>query len=885
MTMAKRESDIRSSINGRALSPSTPRLSVVPRHRLFIALTSLAAVISTPLLSQTSTTAGTQAPAPLDCSDPLMAGSSKCSSQIQEPGGQATSPAPGAAGTQSQYPNSNDFDIEHLPQLPAAENRARQVQFPPEPLTEFQKFVASTTGEVLPVFGSNLFQDVPSTFAPLDMAAVPPDFVIGPGDELRIRVWGQINFQANLRVDRSGQIFLPQVGPVQVAGLTYSDLAPHLRSEMGHVYRNFDLSADIGQIHSVQVYVSGQARRPGLYTVSSLSTLLSAIFACGGPSLQGSMRDIQLRRGSMVVTSFDLYDMLVNGDKSKDVKLESGDVIFIPPVGAQAAIVGSVRVPAIYELRPNESLNELLAGAGNASSLASQTRISIERIDNHRDRLAIEVAYDAGGLATPMADGDLVRLFPIGPKYQKTVIIRGNIANPGRFAWHPGMHISELIPDKDSLITTNYWWRRAQLGLPTPEFEPDQGLADQRQPHNDQPVTLNLSNPGQTNAQATTNSEWGQNQSGQNQSGQSGSGQSLTGENLSAQQRSNGSSLAATQSTELKRTIPSTQRTDILKLAPEIDWDYAAIERIDPETLKTTVMAFDLGKLVLQHDASQDLELEPGDVVSVFSEADIRLPVGQQTKLVRLDGEFEHAGVYTAQEGETLHHLVERAGGITSNAYLYGSEFTRESARSVQQARIDEYVQSLAMRIQRGSMELASSPSASAQALAGGAAESSERDLIASLREIRATGRIVLRFTPNSSGISSIPDIPLEDGDHFVVPPIPKIVNVVGSVYDQSSFLFSPGRDTEAYLHLAGGPNRDADRRHSFIIRADGEVVSEDSSKGLLGSDFNNLRIYPGDTIVVPEKTLKPSALRDIIDWSQVFSQFALGAAALNVIR
>jgi protein involved in polysaccharide export with SLBB domain len=861
---------------------------------------SLAAVVSAPLLSQSSAPAQEQAPSTLDCSDPLMAGSSKCSSQIQELGGQVTSPAAGAAGTQSQNPNSNDFDIEHLPQQPAAENRARQVQSPPEPLTEFQKFVASTTGEVLPVFGSNLFQNVPSTFAPLDMVPVPPDFVIGPGDELRIRVWGQVNFQANLRVDRSGQIFLPQVGPVHVAGLLYSDLTAHLRSEMGRVYRNFDLSADIGQIHSVQVYVSGQARRPGVYTVSSLSTLLSAIFASGGPSLQGSMRDIQLRRGSKVVTSFDLYDMLINGDKSKDVMLQSGDVIFIPPVGAQAAIVGSVRIPAIYELRPNESLDELLADAGNASSVASQTRISIERIDNHRDRLAIEVAYDAGGLTTPMADGDLVRLFPIGPMYRKTVIIRGNIANAGRFAWHPGMRISELIPDKDSLITTNYWWRRAQLGLPTPEFEPDQGLGDQHQPRDGQAVTLNLSHPEQVNAQALTNSQDGQNQSGQNQSGQnqsgqnqsgqnqsghSESGQSLMGENLSAQQRSSGSSIAATQSAELNRTIPSTQRTDVLKLAPEIDWNYAAIERLNPETLRTTVMAFDLGKLVLQHDASQDLELEPGDVVSIFSEADIRLPVGQQTKLVRLDGEFEHAGVYSAQEGETLRHLVERAGGITPNAYLYGSEFTRESARSVQQARIDEYVQSLAMRIQRGNMEMASSPSGSAQALAGGAAENSERDLIASLREIRATGRIVLSFTPDSSDISSIPDIPLEDGDHFVVPPIPKIVNVVGSVYDQSSFLFSPERDTEAYLHLAGGPNRDADRRHSFIIRADGEVVSEDTNKGLLGGEFNHLRIYPGDTIVVPEKTLKPSALRGIIDWSQVFSQFALGAAALNVIQ
>jgi protein involved in polysaccharide export with SLBB domain len=679
------------------------------------------------------------------------------------------------------------------------------------------------------------------------MTPVPPDYIIGPGDELRIRVWGQVNFQTNVRVDRSGEVFLPQVGPVHVAGMPFSALDAHLRGAVGRVYHNFDLTADVGQIRAVQVYVSGEARRPGVYTVSSLSTLVDALFASGGPSVQGSMRHIQLRRGSAVVTDFDLYDLLIHGDKSKDVKLQSGDVIFIPPVGSQAAVTGSVRNPAIYELRAEESLAGLLANAGGVSSVASEARVSIERIDDHRDRHAMEVAYDPGGLATPLADGDLVRVFSIVPVYRKTVTLRGNTANPGRFAWHAGMRIGDLIPDKESLITRNYWWKRAQLGLPVPE-------------------------------QAETSNQPGL---------QENRPELQENQNLSAQQRAGSTSLAVVQASSAARVPPAAQRTQVQALAPEIDWDYAAIERLDPETLKSTVIPFDLGKLVLQHDASQDLELQADDVVTIFSEADIRVPVAQQTKLVRLDGEFAHAGVYTAQPGETLRHLVERAGGLTPNAYLYGAEFTRESVRAVQQARIDEYVQSLSMEMQRSSLAMASSSTSSAQDLtSAAAAQSSERDVLASLRQIRATGRIVLRFTPDSGGTSSFPDIAMEDGDRFVVPSVPATVNVVGAVYDQNSFLYARARRAGTYLRLAGGPNRDADRNHAFIIRADGEVVSRERGKTIWsGGEFNNLRTYPGDTIVVPEKTFKPSTLRGVLDWSQMFSQFALGAAALSILK
>lgn len=357
-------------------------------------------------------------------------------------------------------------------------------------------------------------------------------------------------------------------------------------------------------------------------------------------------------------------------------------------------------------------------------------------------------------------------------------------------------------------------------------------------------------------------------------------------QNLTAEQRGGSGSLAAAQANRTERFGPTSQNTETRLLAPEIDWNYAAIERLDPETLKTTLIPFDLGKLVLEHDGSQDLEMRAGDVLSIFSEADIRVPIAQQTKLIKLEGEFVHAGSYTAQPGETLRHLVERAGGFTPNAYLYGSEFARESTRAIQQARIDEYVRSLDMGIQRSNLALSASAASSPQDIASGtAAQSSERELLARLRQIRATGRIVLEFKEDSRGTTGLPEITMEDGDSFVVPSAPASINVVGAVYDQNSFLHHPGRNVGQYLHLAGGPNRNADRRHEFIIRADGEVISRDGENGPWGNRFDKLKLYPGDTVVVPDKTFKPSALRGILDWSQIFSQLALGSAAVSVLR
>ena len=845
----------------------------------------------------------------VDCSDPLMAGSSLCAGDLNSAtlrGGDAGS----SISTRVPSPQPNQV-VTYTDQngKPVSRENSVSIPLPPEPLTEFQKFTASITGIVLPIFGANLFQSVPSTFAPLDNAPVPPDYVIGPDDDVRLHVWGQVNFNADLHVDRSGDIYVPQVGSVHVAGVRFSELDPLIRTAVGKIYRNFDMSVQLGDIRAIQIYVTGEARRPGVYTVSSLSTLVDTLFASGGPSVQGSMRRIELRRGGAAITTFDLYRFLIDGDKSKDTKLLPGDLLFIPSVGPQVAVLGSVRRPAIYEMLSRETIADTLRSAGNITSMASDARVSLERNAERSGREAMEVKLDPAGMSTPMKDGDILRVISMVSRFQKTVTLRGNTANPGRFAWHEGMRLSDLIPDKESLITRQYWWKRASLGLPAPEFEPVPALSALHQPAN--PIDLPLqqswmqrgANHGgrpqqaspQTQSQATTSAEtpffW-DNSQGTAPADENGQPPSTSNQgNQAAAQRQAGprasqSALAEPESETNEPVNPPAPRRTVVKLSvPEIDWSYAVIERMDPATLKTTLIPFDPGKLVLEHDSSQDLALQPGDVVTVFSQSDIHVPLSEQTTMVRLEGEFVHAGTYSVHPGETLRSVIERAGGLTPNAYLFGSVFTRESARVLQQRRMDEAIHTMVLQMQRGNLALAASPIATGQDLAGiAAAQSSEQALIAQLQQVRATGRIVLAFKPDSKGPDVIPELPLENGDAFLVPSVPSTVNAVGAIFNQNSFIYRPDARLASYLQLAGGPNPDADRKHMFLIKANGAVVSRQSVKGAWGDEFSRLKLSPGDTIVVPDKSVKPSALRGFLAIPAIFSQVMYGVAAANVV-
>ncbi len=748
----------------------------------------------------------------------------------------------------------------------------QQAPLAPEEPNEFQDFLIASTGRVLPIFGRSLFEDVPSTFAPVDNAPVTPDYVIGPGDELYIRAWGQIDIDYRATVDRNGTISLPRVGVINVAGVRYQDLSGVVKAAVGRVFRGFELSVTMGQLRSIQIFVVGQARRPGSYTVSSMSTLVNAIFAAGGPSSRGSMRSVQLKRGNKTVADMDLYQLLLSGDKSKDASLLPGDVIYFAPTGPLAAVSGSVNTSAIFELKGDTTLANLIEWSGGLATTA-QTRVAtLERIDARRTRVVNQFSLDAGTLGQPLQDGDLITVLPILPKFENAVTLRGNVAFPLRYPYKPGMRVKDLIPEREALIRPDYYLKRNLATRVEATGEVRRNAFTQQQGAFPQQQQGSLQQQGALAQQSPYQQQSGgpqqQQQQQQQQRQQAGAPQQPPGVN-GERRLSRGEG-------------EDRLRTQVKNVLDEINWDYAVVERLNRADLSTQLLPFNLGRALLEDDPVNNLLLEPGDVVTVFSKTDINVPQLKQTRLVRLEGEFLHSGVYQAQPGETLRQLVARIGGLTPAAYLFGSEFTRESTRKLQEAQYQDTLNRLEREAESEAASRARSVLSPEEAAALPAQAASRRALIARLRELQPTGRIVLEI-PAKGSAADLPDVALEDGDRLYVPSAPPLVSVYGAVFAEASFLYRSEKRVSDYLAQAGGTTKRADTSQVFVLRADGSVAG--SSRGWLGSQLSSSDIMPGDTIVVPEDFERTTWTKDIKDWTQILYQFGLGVAALKVLR
>jgi len=856
-------------------------------------------------MSDTSPQSGTSRGTNVDCSDPFQAASPDCSG-VQ---GQSQYPSdgrPSSSGSDQVPQLRNPFgtsENQFSPQPPPNPSQVGRANITLAPETEFEQMVADTAGRPLPLFGQSLFQQPPSTFAPMDRLQVPNDYIIGPGDGLQIRVWGQLEADLRVTVDRSGQIYIPRVGEISVAGVHYGDLEEHLKAEISKIFRNFNLMVNVARLRTIQILVLGNARYPGTYTISSLSTLVNAIFTSGGPTAHGSLRHIQVRRDGATITDFDFYDLLIKGDKSKDVRLQPGDVLFIPPVGPLAAIAGSVNTPAIYEVKGNSTLNDLVEIAGGMSSLADTTRITVERLVDHQARKTLEFPFDDTSRAFPVQDGDVVRVFSIVPSFQNTVTLRGNVANPGRYPWKPGMRIRDLIPSPEALLTRRYWLERAAIGSGRETEYPVGSL---------RPGTVRCLPSGEAGKSTTLS---GAPQSGspngasvaaaQSASGTSGEATvpsttdssgvtyvpcepgTQTPADQTAGKGSDQASLGNQQRVEMYEDIAATHRTaraltaDLRRYAPEINWDYAIIQRVNPTDLTSKLLWMSPRKAIIEKDEPSNLELQAGDIVTIFSQRDISLPQDVRSRYVVLEGEVARPGVYKLEKDETLRSVLQRAGGLTPNAYVYGSQLLRESARIEQQDSLDQLVRTMEVQVRQSALSIAASVSGGdAQGLA-----QLQEGIISQLRSVRATGRVALPVRPSDKKLEDFPNMLLEDNDRLVIPHVPSTVTVVGNVYNPGSFIFDPHTKSGAYLEMAGKGKPQSDLHHAFVLRANGVVVAANNVNGVFtGTKFDHLRLYPGDEIIVPYKLPTGAFVRGLRDWSQITSQLAITAAALAVV-
>jgi polysaccharide biosynthesis/export protein len=503
-----------------------------------------------------------------------------------------------------------------------------------------------------------------------------------------------------------------------------------------------------------------------------------------------------------VVTEFDLYDLLIKGDKSRDAVLQPEDVVYFLPVGPQVGLGGPVHTPAIYELKGGTTLADLFSLAGGLNNTAFGGKVFVEEIQNRSSRRVEEVSLDAAGLARPMKDGDLVNVTPLSPKFENAVTLRGNVASPGRYPWREGMRISDLIPSREFLVTRDYWKQQNQ-------------------------ITLESQAPG---------------------------------------------------------TKPSGGQNEVRRTSPDINWDYAVVQRMDPQDLSTKLVPFDLGRAVLDHDPASNVALQPGDIVTIFSQSDLRVPELKQTKFVRVVGEFSASGVYRVENGQRLRDLVLKAGGLSQSAYLYGAQFSRESVRVEQQRRLDQMIADSELQLNRKSAQLVTTATTGPELASAQASLEAERTSLEILRRIQPDGRIVLNIHPDDTTVDAIPDLALEDGDQFYVPSVPAAVTVIGDVYNQGSYLRIPGKTVSSYLRNSGGPTRDADKGRIFVVRANGGVVNRDSASKFWMGGFDTMVLMPGDAVIVPEQTDKGSFVRGLKDWSTILFNFGLAAAAIKVL-
>jgi len=705
----------------------------------------------------------------------------------------------------------------------------------PLPPNDFQKFVLESTGQALPLYGASFFAQAANSYVPLANTPVSPDYTLGPGDEVLIRGWGAVDVDVKGTIDRNGLIHIPRIGAVSLGGVKSSQAEGVIHAAVGRYYKDFQLSVTLGQLRGVTVYVVGQARRPGAYTLASTSTLVSALFASGGPGANGSLRRVQVKRADRVVSELDLYAFLSKGDKSADIKLQDGDTIVIPAARGYVALVGKVNTPGIYELAGNnDSVDSVLALAGGLPVVADPKRAYLERVDPARkpSRSVESFALDSSGLKRALKNGDLLTIQSLSAEFGNAITLRGNVDQPVRLPWRAGMTIRDVIPSKAFLMSRASVRRQNDVLLTNDEKQRSNGEFDQPE----------------------------------------GPRTGRQGRDV----RDNADSLAER----------------IGNLVDEVNLDYAVVERVDSKDVSVKLVPFNLGKALEDASSPDNLALQPGDIVTVFSVNDVRVPQAKRQVFVRVEGEVQRPGIYQMKPGDSLPQLIEMAGGLTPDAYLFGAAFFREEVRKAQVANLEQLVRRLEAQTQTklsasaASVSNVGADSAGVAQLRLQAEAQAQKQALDRLRNLNPSGRIMLGLPPGDQAVpSTLPSLRLENQDRLVVPVRPDFVHVLGSVNTESSLIWQPGKSVQHYLNQAGLTSG-ADKDELFVIRADGSVLSDADHW------FNRITsatVLAGDMIVLPEKTDHESGwsvfTRNAKDITQIIYQFSLGAAAIKTLR
>ena len=733
--------------------------------------------------------------------------------------------------------------------------------------------------EALKPFGYDLFEGVPSTFAPVSDIQVPLDYLVGPGDTLQVQLYGNEPASYSLTVGRDGRVNFPKLGPINVSGQTFLDARATIEHRVSQQLIGSRVSVTMGDLRSIRVFVLGEAEKPGSYTVSGLSSMTNALFVSGGVKKIGSLRNIQLKRNGKLVTTLDLYDLLLHGDTSGDRQLLPGDVIFIPPIGHTVSVDGAVRRPAIYEVKGEKTVADAVDIAGGLLPDADEKTAQMERIlpSSVHEMQNVDLTIEASR-KTLLANGDKLRVPLIRPTLENSVSLTGFVFRPGAFEYKTGMRLSDVLGSFDELrpnADRHYVMIRREVPpeqkLEVVSADLERALGSRHGPGDpelrprDRIYVFDLSASRERIIAPVVR-------------------------DLELQASPEEPAQLVTIDGKVKAPgkyplQPDMHVSDLIRAGGSFEdaayggqAELTRYEIQNGEARRTDLIPIDLSA-IRRGDTHANLELRPYDVLVIKP-----IPLWEQPGSIVLAGEVRFPGKYPIHRGETLRSVLQRAGGFTDESFTEGAIYIREELKKREKDLLDLLVNRMQSDLAALTLESVSSSVATSICGAVNSAATSiaiGQQLIAQLRESKPVGRLVLdvdKVMKNPTG--STDDVELRDGDKLLIPKRTQEITILGEVQSPTSHVFVAGLTRDDYIAKSGGVTQKADRKRIYVVRANGDVISGERSGWFRRSQ--TLEIRAGDTIIVP---LDTERVRALPLWQAVTSIIYNLAVALLAVR
>jgi protein involved in polysaccharide export with SLBB domain len=779
-----------------------------------------------------------------------------------EPSGRTTEPRAGQPAQQQVQQQRRAVQSATPAQPPAFPQPKRADNpYPDSPaLRDLYRQYSIQSNKNIERFGASVFKNGSGNTDKLAMdIPVGPDYVLGPGDTVMLDVSGGAPQRLRSVVDPEGRVTLPGGGTLLVAGMTIQAAEQAIEQVMVRRYNDAKVDLSLTRLRTVRVYIVGDVERPGAYDISALSTAINGLLAAGGPTSRGSLRVVRHYRGEKLIATIDLYDLLLRGVRTDGQRLQSGDSILVPPAGIQVVIEGAVRRPAMYELRSEQTLAQVLDLAGGTLPEASLWQISIDRVEAHESHVTRTVPIPPGadetGVKTALAayvvhDGDRVFVAPISPVTEQSVYLEGHVFRTGKYAFHPGMKVTDLVRSYSDLLPEP--GSHAEIiRLDGPDLRPIAISFDLVAVLDGKAEALELKPFDVIRVYGRYTVDPPK--------------VTIAGEVL----RPGVYPLAAgMRVSDLIRLAGGFKRSAYREDALLASYQIQDGRSVQIEQKQVNLLQIAAG------NSSGDALLKPGDQVSIRQMAGWR-NIGAA---ITVAGEVQFPGSYGIEPGEHLSSVIRRAGGFLPEAYPRAAVFDRLQVKDLNEENRLTIIRKIETTPSPVKWSETSGTSGANPAIAF---QEQKQEMLLALKRQPLTGRMVIHISPNLSEWENTPfDLELRGGDSLVIPKQPGFVIVTGQVSNSTALIYTPGKSVGTYLKQAGGPTSSADTKKIYVIQASGRVIGNDGA-GLFRS-IQDVLVSPGDTIVVPDKIMVESQTwKNVLSTAQFITSLAIAAAAV----